>query len=221
MFDLGAVSAGIMMSGKKAVITPLSVSKNGTYTAAEYGCDGFDPVNVNVPTYEKELADAKKEAEEAKKAREAAEKNLDNAKAEIQSLFDYIEKVSSADGNTKNSIGVITGFDAKCNVDGVNHSYSFKTLLGDFVSGGGYGAQGDMYRANILIYKDGEYQTTISTTIPARSAQSSLPTAENFGDCFYWTTDESGAYATLHYRYFRLGSWASYDQWNEAAYATT
>lgn len=33
----------------KAKIQPLSVTENGTYIAADYGLDGFDPVNVNVP----------------------------------------------------------------------------------------------------------------------------------------------------------------------------
>lgn len=32
-----------------ANIIPLTVTANGTYHAADYGCDGFDPVNVNVP----------------------------------------------------------------------------------------------------------------------------------------------------------------------------
>lgn len=30
-----------------AVIQPLSVSEPGVYNASEYGCDGFDPVNVS------------------------------------------------------------------------------------------------------------------------------------------------------------------------------
>lgn len=34
------------------VIKPLSVTENGTYNAADYGCNGFDPVNVNVPASE-------------------------------------------------------------------------------------------------------------------------------------------------------------------------
>ena len=32
-----------------ANIIPLTVTANGTYHAADYGCNGFDPVNVNVP----------------------------------------------------------------------------------------------------------------------------------------------------------------------------
>ena len=35
--------------GVEASIIPLTVTENGTYTAADYGCDGFDPVNVQVP----------------------------------------------------------------------------------------------------------------------------------------------------------------------------
>ena len=31
------------------IINSLTVTENGTYNAANYGCNGFDPVNVNVP----------------------------------------------------------------------------------------------------------------------------------------------------------------------------
>ena len=34
---------------KSVVISPLTVIANGTYSAADYSCNGFDPVNVNVP----------------------------------------------------------------------------------------------------------------------------------------------------------------------------
>lgn len=44
-------AAMIMMSGgKKPNIKPLLVSQNGSYNAADYGADGFDPVLVNVPS---------------------------------------------------------------------------------------------------------------------------------------------------------------------------
>lgn len=36
-------------------IKSLTVSANGTYIAADYGCDGFDPVNVNVKSIYEEL----------------------------------------------------------------------------------------------------------------------------------------------------------------------
>lgn len=35
-------------------IAPLNVTSNGTYNAADYSLQGFDPVNVNVPNYEDE-----------------------------------------------------------------------------------------------------------------------------------------------------------------------
>lgn len=35
-------------------IAPLNVTTNGTYNAADYSLQGFDPVNVNVPNYEDE-----------------------------------------------------------------------------------------------------------------------------------------------------------------------
>lgn len=34
---------------KSVVISPLTVTANGTYSAADYSCNGFDPVDVNVP----------------------------------------------------------------------------------------------------------------------------------------------------------------------------
>lgn len=34
---------------KSVVISPLTVTANGTYSATDYSCNGFDPVNVNVP----------------------------------------------------------------------------------------------------------------------------------------------------------------------------
>ena len=34
---------------KSVAISPLTVTANGTYSAADYSCNGFDPVNVNVP----------------------------------------------------------------------------------------------------------------------------------------------------------------------------
>ena len=39
----------IMISGGGANIQPLSVTENKKYNAADYGCDGFNPVDVNVP----------------------------------------------------------------------------------------------------------------------------------------------------------------------------
>ena len=44
-----AEAAMIMMSGGGANVQPLTVTQNGTYNAADYGCDGFQPVLVNVP----------------------------------------------------------------------------------------------------------------------------------------------------------------------------
>lgn len=42
-----AEAAMIMMAGS-GNIQPLSVTENGKYNAADYGCDGFEPVLVNV-----------------------------------------------------------------------------------------------------------------------------------------------------------------------------
>ncbi len=36
---------------KSVAISPLTVTANGTYSAADYSCNGFDPVNVNVPCH--------------------------------------------------------------------------------------------------------------------------------------------------------------------------
>ena len=42
-------AAMIMMSGGGANIQPLTVTENKEYNASDYGCDGFEPVVVNVP----------------------------------------------------------------------------------------------------------------------------------------------------------------------------
>ena len=59
--DIITALVAIQMSdggGTSAVITPLTVTENGTYTATDYGCDGFDPVNVQVPDrYDEGYAD--------------------------------------------------------------------------------------------------------------------------------------------------------------------
>ena len=44
-----AEAAMIMMSGGGANIQPLSVTENKEYNAADYGYDGFNPIDVNVP----------------------------------------------------------------------------------------------------------------------------------------------------------------------------
>lgn len=43
------VEASVMDGGGGANIQPLSVTENKEYNAADYGCDGFNPVDVNVP----------------------------------------------------------------------------------------------------------------------------------------------------------------------------
>ena len=56
-----AEAAMIMMpGGKKPNIKPLSVTQNGSYNAADYGADGFDPVLVNVPSASMSLEGVKK-----------------------------------------------------------------------------------------------------------------------------------------------------------------
>lgn len=50
---------------KSVVISPLTVTANGTYSAADYSCNGFDPVNVNVPDrYQEGYADGYKDGQE-------------------------------------------------------------------------------------------------------------------------------------------------------------
>lgn len=44
-----AEAAMIMMSGGGSNIQPLTVTENKEYNAADYGCDGFNPVLVNIP----------------------------------------------------------------------------------------------------------------------------------------------------------------------------
>lgn len=45
--------AGYLLGlGEGGNIQPLTITQNGTYNAADYGCDGFEPVVVNVPAPE-------------------------------------------------------------------------------------------------------------------------------------------------------------------------
>ena len=49
---------GLEEGGGSANIQPLSVTENKEYNAANYGCDGFNPVDVNVPDrYDEGYAD--------------------------------------------------------------------------------------------------------------------------------------------------------------------
>lgn len=41
--------------GGGANVQPISITQNGTYNAADYGCDGFNPVLVNVPAAVKSI----------------------------------------------------------------------------------------------------------------------------------------------------------------------
>lgn len=65
--DIITALVAIQMSGggTSAVVKPLTVTENGTYTASDYGCDGFDPVNVQVPDrYDEGYADGYNEGHE-------------------------------------------------------------------------------------------------------------------------------------------------------------
>ena len=87
--------------GGGANIQPLSVTENKEYNAANYGCDGFNPVDVNVPDrYDEGYKDGSKDGyDEGYADGEAA------VKAKIQS------KTITANGTYTAAADGLDGFD--------------------------------------------------------------------------------------------------------------
>lgn len=172
------------------VINSLYVTENGTYTAPD-GVDGYNPVEVNVKTYKEEYE-------------------------EMKSIVEFLKQSDTDDSDT---IDVMMGTSDISDVETEKHTFTFKVQYVRFMSGvtQGIGSIGDKYEVNILIYRDGEYLFTQRTTINARTEDSVKEDGygvDQLASCFYWSTSESGI-PVLNYRYYALGSWASYDQWNQ------
>lgn len=175
-------------------ISPLSAVKNGTYTAADYSCDGFDPVNVSVPTKEKELQD----------------------------LEDYFKSKYPDEADNIDTILGDAEF-CKAEVEGAKYSFTYRAVRGKF-NDSIYGKDCDTYDVTIYVTRSDGKEYTISTTINALTSQGdpgATPTeygCDDFSKCFFWSYDEGSQYIYLNYRYSSYGSWASYDQWDNAMF---
>lgn len=172
-------------------ILPLSVTKNGTYTAADYSCNGFDPVNVSVPTKEKELQD----------------------------LEDYIKSKYPDEADNIDTILGDAEF-CKAEVEGAKYSYTYRAVRGKF-NDSKYGPDCDTYSVTIYVTRNDGEEYTINTSINAFTSQGdpdANPTeygCDDFSKCFFWSHNEGEQYVYLNYRYSRYGAWSSYDQWNQ------
>lgn len=177
--------------GKNSVIiSPLSVTENGAYQAENYGCDGFDPVNVNVPTYEQEVND----------------------------LIDFIRDRDGDDA--ADDAETIAGTFEKAKIGGENHTYRYKAIYTAFHQGGAggmFGPGADYYDVTVSIYRDGEFWFSFWTPINARTEQGGegYYGVDQFSKCFYWKRSDDNSSVYLYYRYFSMGSWESHNDWRK------
>lgn len=92
-----AEAAMIMMSGGGANIQPLTITQNGTYNAADYGCDGFNPVVVNVPAGGDPRIDVIKNARELARAEFANGWTLRAKFSDDNSVnFTYVDPINNS-----------------------------------------------------------------------------------------------------------------------------
>ena len=137
-------AAMIMMSGGNANIQSLSVTENKTYRAADYGCDGFDPVYVSVPQtvvgYEFPEGTSIEEVYDVVGDDTVIDKTLD--------LYIKTTINSRSDGGTEVIVGV----------------YSSDGTISAPFAGGGYGSSIKNVKVDsVYVNPDtGEYDVTIS-----------------------------------------------------------
>lgn len=171
-------------------IQSLTVTKNGTYSAASYNSIGFDPVEVNVPTKDKEIED----------------------------LINYINTMYPNETDNIGAITGTADF-CKSETEGAKYSYTFRTALGPKGTGMNsdtylmhiYVTRNDGWQETITT-RIPEKNTDTSSDPPKYGA-------DEFSKCCYWASDSQGN-AVLNWRYTMYGSWASYDQWNKKTYPT-
>ena len=163
----------IMISGGGANIQPLSVTENKKYNAADYGCDGFNPVDVNVPDrYDEGYKDGYKDGyDDGYADGEAA------VKAKIQS------KTITKNGTYYASDDGLDGFDP-VNVN-VNVSGGFKLPEGvaadDFLEA--VFGEADVTDETLGVwlewtYKDDGFKTLSVTNGMARLAMLTMPCSD-------------------------------------------
>lgn len=228
--------------GGGGVIKSITITENGTYNAANYGCNGFNPALVNVPDrydegYQKGYTDGEKDGEAAVKDKiqsktitengtySAADDGLDGFDPVIVNVSDpridditkYIEDFP---GDVADTIGTITGTYPGCSEVGENHSYYYTAMYTKFSEDTKFGGANDAYIVDIKIYQDGKLFQTITTRIPARSSQDAQYSAgmDNFAKNFYWEKSDDGNSIRLNYHYFSLGSWSSYNLFRNTAW---
>lgn len=175
----------------QAKIQSLTVTKNGTYSASSYGLIGFDPVEVNVPTKDKEIDDLKH----------------------------YIETMYPDESDNIGAITGTAEF-CKAENEGDKYSYTFRTALGPKGTGL-YNSDTYAMYIYVTRNDGEEYTITtrIPTKTTDTSCDPPKYGADAFGKCCYWTMDNDGN-AVLHWRYTMYGAWSSYDQWNTTLYPT-
>lgn len=250
MFPYPFLEAAYMakMCGGGANIQPLTVTENKEYNAADYGCDGFDPVLVNVPDrydegYQKGVEDGKNSktisalSVTENKTYNASdyscdgfdpvnvnvptkEKELQDKEKELQDLEDYFKSKYPDEADNIDTILGNAEF-CKAEVEGAKYSFTYRAVRGKF-NDSRFGPDCDTYDATIYVTRSDGKEYTRHTTINAFTSQGgSDPTlygCDDFSKCFFWSYDEGLRYVYLNYRFSSYGSWSSYDQWDSDMY---
>ena len=236
-----AEAAMIMMSGGGANIQSLTVTQNGTYNAADYGCDGFQPVLVNVPDrydegYQNGVEDGKNSfiisplsvtkngtytaADYSCDGFDPVNVSVPTKEKELQDLEDYIKSKYPDEADNIDTILGDAEF-CKAEVEGAKYSYTYRAVRGKF-NDSRFGPDCDTYDATIYVTRSDGKEYTRHTTINAFTSQGgSDPTlygCDDFSKCFFWSYDEDLRYVYLNYRFSSYGSWSSYDQWDSDMY---
>lgn len=223
--ELNYFSEGYILGRKKsggANIQPLTVTENKEYNAADYGCDGFNPVTGNVPS-----AAVVESITITANGTYTAPSGIDGYNPVIVSVsdprIDDIKKyIKDFPSDTADAIGTITGTFSGCSEVGENHSYYYTAMYTQFSEDKQFGGLDDAYLVEVKIYQDGKLFNTIGTRIPARSSQDNLYSAgmDNFAKNFYWEKSDDGNSIRFNYHYFSIGSWGSYNLFRNTGWYT-
>lgn len=173
-------AAMIMMGGgggDKLDIQPLNVTVNGKYSAADHGCDGFDPVDVNVPDRYEEGFSAGEKSVTDKIAKLTVTANGTYTKEEggyepvevnVPDRYDegYTDGCADTEANILNDPSNPTHIAIR--KDGYDDGYEFATaaITGDPVTRGNvqisvkvYPYTGEWYTLDDLVSSDGSRYT--------------------------------------------------------------
>lgn len=222
-------------------IQPLSVTENKEYNAADYGCDGFNPVIVNVPDrydegYQKGVEDGKNSftisplsavkngtytaADYSCDGFDPVNVSVPTKEKELQDLEDYFKSKYPDEADNIDTILGDAEF-CKAEVEGAKYSFTYRAVRGKF-NDSRFGPDCDTYDATIYVTRSDGKEYTRHTTINAFTSQGgSDPTlygCDDFSKCFFWSYDKDLQYVYLNYRFSSYGSWSSYDQWDSDMY---